>query len=170
MFELAEMNRQLNNLLRIGTLWAVDHENKKLKVKTGDLVTGWLDWPVEIGRNYKRWRPLRVGTQVLLASPSGDPAQGQIVGMLYTQDLDAPSDDPNIDLIQFNGGSFLKHNASNNSIHIHAAGKMTFSYDRLYLQGPVTQTGGDMTSDGTSAQHHKHDGVAPGPSETGEPV
>ena len=31
------------------------------------------------------------------------------------------------------------------------------------VQGPVTQTGGDMTSDGISAQHHKHPTAALGP-------
>lgn len=31
------------------------------------------------------------------------------------------------------------------------------------IQGPVTQTGGDMTSDGVSAQHHKHPTAALGP-------
>lgn len=31
------------------------------------------------------------------------------------------------------------------------------------LEGPVTQTGGDMTSDGISAQHHKHPTAALGP-------
>jgi len=32
----------------------------------------------------------------------------------------------------------------------------------LTIKGPVTQTGGDMTSDGISAQHHKHLSAAPG--------
>jgi|GEM_PF-2623857 len=31
------------------------------------------------------------------------------------------------------------------------------------IQGPVTQTDGDMTSDGISAQHHKHPSAPPGP-------
>lgn len=36
------------------------------------------------------------------------------------------------------------------------------------VQGPVTQTGGDMTSDGISAQHHKTPTAPPGP--LSEPV
>lgn len=35
------------------------------------------------------------------------------------------------------------------------------------IQGPVTQTGGDMTSDGKSVQHHTHPGDSGGT--TGEP-
>lgn len=168
-FEIAELDRKLNNLLRIGTIKVADHERQQIKVESGGLTTGWLDWPAEIGRNYRRWRPLRVGTQVLIACPSGDPAQALVIGMLYTQAIDTPSENPEIDLIEFNGGSYLKHNATDNSIHIHAAAEMTLSYSHLYMQGPVTQTGGDMTSDGISAQHHTHGGVQAGGSNTAEP-
>ncbi len=166
----AELNRRIENLLRLGQIAEVDHAARQIRVESGGLLTDWLPWPAEVGKNYIRWRPLRVGTQVILASISGDPAQAQIIGTLYTQDLDSPSTDDDIDLIQFDNGSYIQHNAADNSIKIHAEGNMTLSYDRLYLKGPVTQTGGDMTSDGISAQHHKTSGVAPGPGLSGDPV
>nr|VFK47924.1 MAG: phage baseplate assembly protein V [Candidatus Kentron sp. TC] len=60
-----------------------------------------------MGRNFIRWRPLTKGTQVILACQSGELAQAAIVGMLYTQALDAPSTSPEIDMIQWNDGASI---------------------------------------------------------------
>nr|VFK52930.1 MAG: Type VI secretion system, phage-baseplate injector [Candidatus Kentron sp. TC] len=37
------------NLIRFGTIEAVDHEKKTIRVRSGDAVTGWLLWPAEVG-------------------------------------------------------------------------------------------------------------------------
>jgi phage baseplate assembly protein V len=119
---IAELNRQLENLIRIGTIAVVDHAARKLKVKSGNLLSNWLDWPADIGRNYKRWRPLRLNTQVILSCPAGDPAQAMIIGMLYSNDFPAPSTDPDIDLIAFNNGSFIEYHHTNKTVKLHSAG------------------------------------------------
>lgn len=123
----AELNRKLNNLIRLGTLAQLDHDTHQLRVQSGGLLTGWLPWPVEIGRNFKRWRPLRLGTQVVLACPGGDPAQALIIGMLYSDAIDAPSSDDAIDLIEFDDGAVIEHNADTNALRIHSAGDLIFS-------------------------------------------
>ncbi len=121
------LNRQLENLIRIGTIAVVDHAAHKLKVQSGELLTNWLDWPAEIGRNYKRWRPLRLHTQVIISCPAGDPAQAMIIGMLYSSDLLPPSSDPDIDLIAFDDGSFLEHHQGNKTLKLHSAGDFTIT-------------------------------------------
>lgn len=120
----ADLNRRIESLIRLGTIDQVDHAARKLRVKTGGLLTGWLPWPAEVGRNYRRWRPLRTGTQVVLACPSGDPAQAVIIQILYTDALDAPSTDPAVDRIDFDNGSFIQHNAESGKLHVHAAGDL----------------------------------------------
>ncbi len=120
----ADLNRRIESLIRFGTIAEVDHAARKLRVKTGGLLTGWLPWPADVGRNYRRWRPLRTGTQVVLGCPSGDPAQAVILQILYTSALDAPSADPDVDLIEFDNGSYIKHNASNGKLQVHAAGDL----------------------------------------------
>ncbi len=84
-FDTAELFRRFENLIRIGTIADVDYQGKRLRVKSGELLTDWLPWPAEIGRNFKHWRPLRDNTQVVLACPSGDPAQALIISMLYSR-------------------------------------------------------------------------------------
>ncbi len=167
--DTAELNRLIQNLLRLGTIAQVDHAARKVRVQSGDLLTEWLPMPADIGRNYKRWRPLRTGTQVLIACIGGDPAQAVIVQILYTDALNSPSTDPDVDLIQFDDGSYIEHNHSANTLKLHSAGEMTLSATQLNIEAPVTQTGGDMTSDGISAQHHVHGGILPGGSNTDEP-
>lgn len=156
MTNTAELNRRLENLIRLGSISEVDHDAKKIRVKTGGLTTSWLPWPAEIGKNYRRWRPMRAGTQVVLACPCGDPAQAVIIQILYTSELTAPSADPDVDLIAFDDGSYIEHNAAGKTMKVHSAGTMTLSYTHLHLQGPVTQTGGDITSDAISLQNHTH--------------
>lgn len=165
----ADINRRLENLIRLGTIHQADHAARKIRVKSGGLITGWLPWPAEIGRNYKRWRPLRIGTGVILACASGDPAQAQLVGMMYTDNFGSPSTDADIDVIQFDDGSTIEHNAAAHTLKIHSAGELTLSGTAIKMLGPVTQTGGDMTSDGVSAQHHKTTGVVAGNQLSDEP-
>lgn len=126
---IADLNRRLESLIRLGSIAEVDHAGRKLRVKTGGLLTGWLPWPAEVGRNYRRWRPLRTGTQVVLACPSGDPAQAVIIQILYTTALNAPSADPDIDLIEFEDGSYIQHNNENGQLKVHAAGDMHLTAD-----------------------------------------
>ncbi|MEM5528073.1 phage baseplate assembly protein V [Gammaproteobacteria bacterium AS21] len=123
----SDLERLIQNLIRIGTIYAVDESARKIKVTSGKLVTQWLDWPAEEGRNYKRWRPLRLGTQVILASPGGDLSQAMIIGMLYSDALPPPSTDPDIDLIQFDDGSFIQHNHGTKHLSFHSAGDLTIT-------------------------------------------
>jgi phage baseplate assembly protein V len=125
----ADLNRRIESLIRLGTIAEVDHAARKLRVKTGGLLTNWLAWPAEVGRNFRRWRPLRIGTQVVLGCPSGDPAQAVILQILYTSALDAPSTDPDVDLVQFEDGSYIEHNASNGKLQVHAAGDLHLTAD-----------------------------------------
>jgi len=125
----ADINRRLENLLRLGSIAEVNHSARKVRVHSGALLTNWLDWPADIGRNYKRWRPLRVGTQVLLGCISGDPAQAQIIGTLFSNDFPSPSTEPEVDLIAFDDGSYLQHHADTGLLHLHAHGDLHLTAD-----------------------------------------
>lgn len=106
-YEVAELQRKLADMIQITTITSVDHANKKLRVRLGADESAELPWPASIGRNFIAWKPLRVGQQVILFSPSGDPAQGVIIGDLYSQAIDSPSTAEEIDLVEFEDGSRL---------------------------------------------------------------
>ena len=129
-FSTAELQRRLENVIRIGVIAKVDYDNKKIRVQSGELLSNWLAWPVEMGRNFKRWRPLRLGQQVILGSPSADPAQAVVIGMLYSQNFEAPSDDPDLDLIAFDNGASLSHNIDTGEMNVVCKGEIKVSADK----------------------------------------
>lgn len=109
---LQDLSRRLDNLIGLGTIAQVDHSSQRVRVDLSGRLTGWLRWPAEIGANFIRWRPLRVGTQVMVACPSGDPANAVIVQILYTAALAPPSDNPALDVIAFDDGTIISHDSA----------------------------------------------------------
>lgn len=131
-FRTRDLERRLNNMLMIGTVAEVDHAGRKVRVKVGDIHTAWLNWPAEVGRNYRRWRPLRSGQQVVLSSPSGDPAQAVITGMLYSSATPSPSDNPDLDLVEFEDGTRLEYDSENHRAVVEV-GDSRLSMDRARI-------------------------------------
>lgn len=170
-YEVSELLRLLHGMVDIGVVSDVDHDKQLIRCSADDDVkTDWLPVPAEIGRNYVRHRPLRVGQGVVWLAPNGDLSQSVVVCMLHTGAAPVASKDPNVDLIQFENGSLIQHNIETGDMQIKAVGSVTWEATRFYIKGPVTQTGGDMTSDGVSAQNHKHEKTAPHPfNESGKP-
>lgn len=129
-YEVAELQRKLAGMIQITTITSVDHANKRLRVRLGADESAELPWPAIAGRNFVAWRPLRVGQQLILLSPNGDPAQGVVIGELYSQAIDSPSTDEAVDLVQFEDGSFIKH-VVGGEIHIHAASNLKLTAPRV---------------------------------------
>lgn len=152
-FELAEIKRQLANVIRIGNIEQVDHQKKKVRVKSGGILTNWLPWPAEVGRNFIRWRPLRTGTQVVLAAPGGELAQAVIVGMLYTSDQPAPDDEEGMDLVRFEDGTEVRYDSDASVLTVHSVNKIELQTDgdlTATVQGNFSATvGGDLSADVT---------------------
>lgn len=79
-YALGEMDRRLGNLLRYGTIAAVDYATGALvKVDIGDMVTDWVPLVCPRAGKIRVWLPASVGEQVALLSP-GDPSQGIAMG------------------------------------------------------------------------------------------
>lgn len=81
-YTLGEMDRKMSNLLRFGTVAAVDPANALVKVDLGELTTDWLPWTTPRAGQDQTWSTPDVGEQVVLLSP-GDPSQGVVVGSLF---------------------------------------------------------------------------------------
>lgn len=145
-YEVAELQRKLVGMIQITTITSVDHASKKLRVRLGADESAELPWPATVGRNFVAWKPLRVGQQVILFSPSGDPAQGVIIGDLYSQAIDAPSTNEVVDLIQFNNGNLIEHNMT--------TGKFRIVGD-IELDGTLTAST-DVVAKNISLVRHDH--------------
>lgn len=146
-WSLSELERRLANLVRIGVIDQVDHAARRIRVTAGGMTSAWLPWPAEVGRNFKRWRPLRTGQQVVLAAPSGELAQAVVVGLLYSDSLDSPSTDEHKDLIQFDDGTRIEYDSGTSKLTIDCAGPVELTAPSTTItttqshQGDITITG-----------------------------
>lgn len=148
-YRIAELERMLANMIQITTISTVDFAHKKIRVKLGPDESAELPWPADIGRNYVRWKPLRDGQQVVIACPDGDPAKAVIITQLYSDEMDSPSTDKNMDVIEFNNGARIEHNINNGIINLSG-----FS---------------DVLVNGISVPFHTHNKVRAGTDNTGMP-
>jgi len=146
---LSEVERRLANMVKIGVISAVDHAAKKIRVEAGGMNSAWLPWPVEMGRNFRRWRPLREGQQVVMVAPSGELAQATIICMLYSSSLDAPSTNPDLDLIEFEDGTRLQYDSSSHHLTAECVGNVTVKTPTLVtIDSPQTTVTGKLTVQG----------------------
>ncbi len=107
----ADLHRRVANVAIVGTIAEVDHDRSRVRVDINGRLSDWLRWPADMGRNYRRWRPLRVGMQVGLTCPSGDPANACINAILHTSDLPPPETDPESDAVHYEDGTVHRYHS-----------------------------------------------------------
>ena len=117
-----ELDRRLQNVTGFGTIAEVDHGRQLVRLDIDGRRTGWLQYPAEIGANFRRWRPLRIGTQVVYAAPSGEPANAVITQILYSGELGAPADAGELDVIQFDDGTRVEYDSAASRLTVTGAG------------------------------------------------
>jgi len=150
-YSFAELERRLWNLLRPGVIAEADYGAAKVKIQSGDLVTGWIPWLTTRAAGDSDWWAPEVGEQVLMLSPGGDPAQAVVLPALYQQAHPAPAADENVRRVKFADGTVIEYDRAAHrlkvdcvgDIEIHAAKNVTVNVD-----GNVTaNAGGNMTAD-----------------------
>lgn len=122
---LDELSRRIAGILRVGVVAEIDYEHTRLRVQSGDILTGWLPWPGHLGRNRVDWMPLKRGQQVLMAAPSGDPALAVIVALLHVGNDPPPSTDETQDIVRFRSGSMVVHDAETGDLTLTGARHIT---------------------------------------------
>jgi len=190
--KITDLERRLSNQIVIGKISKVDHKRARYRVKFGDIETDWLpDVQSRSGRT-KVWEGRDIGEQVIISSPSGDLAQGVILGSIHTDQTQAGDngahhrviypDGTTLDyddeahayrLSVAQGGSFELVIGGGVSITAQA-GKLTINAP----EGITLQSGGDVLIKSQDLIHnaksvgdeHLHTDVFPGTGLTGVPV
>ena len=181
-FDMVELARQLANLIRPGVVHQVRYSPYAVKVKTGALITQWLPPLVARAGNNRSWNPLEVGEQVLVLSPSGNPAQGWVLPAGYTDSQPAPSVDPDKTVHQFADGAVIEYDRKQHHLkavlpagsttELVSDGGITFTGDltvngNIHATKEVSDKTRTMTADRQIYNGHTHSGVMGGPSNTG---
>lgn len=155
-YNFSELTRIIHNLAQRGVISAVDNKKHQVKVKVGDNESDWLPSPADLGRNYTRHIPIKVGVSVGLLCPRGDLAQAFIVSVMYDDNNNSPSQSDGLDVWVFSNGNRIEHDINSGQLTITAKNNVMVN--------------GDVIADGVSLKNHVHTGVKAGPSNTGKPA
>lgn len=161
---LADLARRIDNLIRIGTVRAVDHQRARVRVRTGKILTNWLPWmELAAGANVRTWRPPTRGEQVLVFCPGGEPATGVVLAGLPCDRYPAPSSDENLHLTAYGDGSLWQYNHLESKHDVVNVELANWQIKR------VTHAGDEFNSNGVVLHTHTHTGVVAGEDLSGPP-
>ena len=166
----AELMRLLSNIIRTGIISEVDEESWCVRVRSGELETGWLRWNTTRAGAFNVWLPPSPGEQVVIACIGGNPETAMIIGSLWSDANPAPGKNLKEIVVSAPDGAVFRYDADAGALS--ASGMRTATLDVTKggkMSGNITHSGGDFTSNGITVHTHKHGGVKGGSDSTGGP-
>ncbi|UVL00505.1 phage baseplate assembly protein V [Pseudomonas sp. B21-048] len=189
MNDLATLARLIENLIRLGTIEAVQMKPPRVQVKTGSLTTGWLPWIAARAGADREWHPPTVDEQVILFSPSGQLGNGIVLTGLFSDHIRANGDREGLHRRTYRDGTVIEYDSVTQHLNATLAEGGTtnlISPGGIHIVGPIThegdytQTGNqtvtgkvivseDVVAANISLTKHLHGGVMSGGGKTGKP-
>lgn len=163
----AEMNRRLENLIRLGRIKTVTPSKPfhTVTVDLGDIVTDELRvLNLRAGKDSTHDLP-SIKEECVVFSPAGELALGIVVVGLNNENFPTPSQDPDIKLRLFEDGAVISYDTKNHSLQailpagataiLTASGGLTVNADttingKLFVNGDQTNVG-NVQIDGSTA-------------------
>lgn len=121
-WRLAELERRLDNVVRYGTVTAADYAAARVRVRSGDLETGWIPWLTRRASHDADWWAPEVGEQVVILSPCGDPGQATAVPAIYQSAHPAPDSVETRRRVAFGDGTVVVYDRAAKLLSIQCAG------------------------------------------------
>jgi phage baseplate assembly protein V len=190
-YDIGELQRQISNLFRIGTVAELDEANARVKLNVSGLTTDWLPWGAARAGKTRTWSPPQVGEQVMMASPFGDLGQGVIVGSLFSDENAAPAASKDQETTVYDDGATVDHNSASHAttVTLNAGGTLTatvggssvvMNTSKILLSSngaSIEISAAGVKINGVALTHnsknvgdtHTHGGVLPGGSNTAVP-
>lgn len=189
MNNLATLARLIENLIRFGTITAVQVKPPRVQVKTGSLTTAWLPWITPRAGADREWNPPTVNEHVILFSPSGQLGNGIVLTGLFSDHIPANGDREGLHRRTYRDGTVIEYDTVAHHLNATLVGGGTTnltSTGGIHIVGPIThegdytQTGNqtvtgkitasvDVVAANISLVKHPHGGVMPGSGITGQP-
>lgn len=167
-----DLLRRLENLLRPGTVQAVDHAAARVRIASGDLLTDWLPWVERRAGTSSTWSPPTVGEQCLLLCPGGEMAAGLVLVGLYSDNHPAPVDDPDVHRTVYADGAVIEYDQAAHTLSATLPAGATVNITApggITLDTPTVTVTGDVVASGISLVNHIHGGVRAGGETSGAP-
>lgn len=173
----AEADRRGANVVRVGTVEEADYARGRIRVRVGDIVTGWIPWADRRAGGDRTWSAPEIGEQMVLLAPGGEVDQTVAIGAIHSSAAPGPGANADVTVMQFSDGARLVYDRaahaltadlpSGGTVAITAPGGVTITGD-VTVNGTVTVSE-DVVASGVSLVDHTHGGVDPGPGNTGVP-
>ena len=192
--EIFEIQRLLRNLIRIGTVSAVNLDGGLCRVDTGKNTTNWLHWLSARAGKTRSWNAPSVGEQVLVLCLGGELDTGFVLPGIFSDANPAPSASADALHWSFPDGAVIEYEPETGALNatgiqtatIKAAVKILFDSPEVEcttllktaqlevtkggrMKGDVTHSGGKLSSNGVVLNDHDHGGVQRGGSRTDGP-
>ncbi|QCR38005.1 phage baseplate assembly protein V [Nissabacter sp. SGAir0207] len=192
--KLSDIQRLLRNLIRIGTVSAVNVEAGLCRVETGGNLTTWLHWLTSRAGQVRTWHAPSVGEQVLVLALGGELDTAFVLPGIFSDQFPAPSASADAVHLLFPDGAVIEYEPETGALRaegiqsglIKAATKITLDTPEVEctqhlkaatlevteggtMKGNVTHSGGRFSSNGIVVDAHKHGGVQSGGSTSGGP-
>jgi len=116
--QLNDMMRLLHNIVRIGNVSAVDLDNARCRVATGDNTTAWLPWLTSRAGGSRSWWAPSVGEQVLLLSMGGELNTAFVLPAIFSDAHPAPSASADAVHLSFPDGAVLEYEPANGALTV----------------------------------------------------
>ncbi|WP_414147545.1 phage baseplate assembly protein V [Erwinia sp. BNK-24-b] len=185
--QTSEILRLLRNLIRIGTVSAVNLDDGLCRVDTGNNTTNWLHWLAARAGRTRSWNAPSVGEQVLVLCLGGELDTGFVLPGVFSDENPAPSASADALHWSFPDGAVIEYEPENGALKatgiqsatIQAAVKIMLDSPEVEcsallktamlevtqggtMKGDVQHSGGSFSSNGVVVDSHKHGGVKSG--------
>ncbi len=108
---IADLARLLENIVRFGTVEAVQMQPPRVQVKSGNITTAWRPWLNLRAGADREWDPPTIGEQVVLLSPSGNLAQGVALTGLFSDLIPANGDREGLHRRTYRDGAVIEYDS-----------------------------------------------------------
>lgn len=176
----SENPRRIENMIRFGTIEEVQAKPPRVRVKSGELETDWLQWFAPRAGDDKEWWAPSVGEQCMVFSPSGDPACGAVLVGLFSEENPPNDDKLERHRTTYSDGAVIEYDKQAHSLkallptgataELVATGGVRIEGD-VHIIGAVRVTRDVVAGPGmVSLLMHKHTGVRSGSDTSSIPV
>ncbi|MBF0445091.1 MAG: phage baseplate assembly protein V [Magnetococcales bacterium] len=159
-YDISELYRLLDNLIRIGTIKEADYIKALVRVESGEQLTGWIPWLTRRASKDVDWWAPEVGEQVVILSPGGDPAQGVVLPSLYQTLHSPPANLETVRRVEFDDGAWVEYDRAAKILNVYTAGQVIVTAGQVIVTADqVTVTAGPVlitATDGVTIQGTLH--------------
>jgi phage baseplate assembly protein V len=150
LYRLAELERRLGNVIRMGTVLAVDPQASKCKVQLDtELITTWLPWLTQrAGLDAATWWAPSLGEQVVILSPGGELSVAVVLPSLNQALMPPPGDNPAEHVTRYGIGTMVKVNVLTGAVEVVTPGPLKATALSAEITAPTVQVTGAVTITG----------------------